>query len=1298
MSSSMMDINHNDDDYEYDNDNDAYDNNDDDKNDQINSLSKESSVSSFKKRKYHDDDDDWFNDTVPTKTSSTRLPATNWTNEQQEQQQFVDCTIHQQQQQQQQQQQHKNDDDDQDDCCSYHHLQEEEENKSQEQIEIEENELRRMILKEFEENKQQQQSKQNNCSHYKTIPLRRKQQQRQSIQDTSIHNDTKIIPTIVQDFDSRRSRVAREEDIADTLPETQQQVDYNVRVSTAVEVPAAAVDSSVAAAAVAEVVDTPIGTPVQGIIQKLEELEELEQYTNNQQQQEQTTNIDRTTRKIILQQIQDEHRMAAQRRRQLQQEYDDNQRDNNNSNNTDQSDSSDDDDMDDEDYIYIKKNYTNNNDDDDETSSFSSNTSSSSNGSSTSLYTAAHDNNDINNNNNIQPTKKATTVINLSDTTITNDDTNNNNNNNQTDVTIQSRINITSFLDIKKHYIDDDPINFTVSGLLETLSTGKCWNTNTMIIDMSPPSPPFYYVSQKRTIYHINYNNNDNDDSSNPTTTTTTNDNNNNTINSFTTFQQSLLKLIQKRALGFMYEIECGRLPLPDVLTTTATIPLSSNNNTKKKTMNNRGGWLSIDQSDSVVVVIALICSNQLCHQKNDNNNNNNYLYQQQQQQQNNLLVKTEIKSESNIISLQQQQNEATAPTRQQNTTPTTTNTVPSTTREIVQRIKELQKQQYFVNPINTNQSTLKTGSKKNLNQVPESLCLKVKATVIITSNSLLGYWEDLFTHYSPTLIIERYHPPSKDTSTIDFKLLLVDNSNIHVARQLKNADVILTTATITWPTIITSNIIFHRIILDESHLLGGHGGHNYKNVISFRSVLRWCISSTPFGKATTSSTTCDNNNNIRKSSSSILSQSMSLKGSIQKQIDFINTPYVTSILFNQCLHECDQAITAKKIETYGGWERKKRNIQYYNFVYMIGKVMYRNQDVQEKEEEDLEQQRQKQQQQQQQQQQHPISVSNSTRSIQSVTRPIVPNPKIRSKKKFLKLSASEANAYQIWLSQDMIQNKLNKLSSQALGCTVNELESVLYYNPNQVSIENNFKITKIKKLVKYLKCTDLKQSINRQQTNNMSSSSLESHTESTGELGNKILVLTSDTMMQKMCYRYLKESLNNKCYIYQIGGTYSSAIHCDEVLRRFQLPLSKPMILICLWKPHKKSFGLCTSTRINNTNTNDTSSSFPFGISPSKLYCMEPWIDPSYQIQATKLLNPTNNNNSNKGKVVQFIYKDTFEENIDKLHIQVQSLLCDNKQNESQVYLDDSPPSCYIRDGAIGLDAIKVITSGLLL
>lgn len=107
---------------------------------------------------------------------------------------------------------------------------------------------------------------------------------------------------------------------------------------------------------------------------------------------------------------------------------------------------------------------------------------------------------------------------------------------------------------------------------------------------------------------------------------------------------------------------------------------------------------------------------------------------------------------------------------------------------------------------------------------------LKVKTTVILTSVSLLGQWEDECRKHAPGLKVARYHGRKRVT-----------------VEDLHSLDVIISSSTFNWNTELTGAFKFHRVVVDESHLFATAAA-SAKISIAMRkhSTFRWCVTATP--------------------------------------------------------------------------------------------------------------------------------------------------------------------------------------------------------------------------------------------------------------------------------------------------------------------------------------------------------------------------------------------------------------------------------------------------------------------
>mmetsp|Transcript_33539 Transcript_33539/g.61289 ORF Transcript_33539/g.61289 Transcript_33539/m.61289 type:complete len:654 (-) Transcript_33539:214-2175(-) len=106
---------------------------------------------------------------------------------------------------------------------------------------------------------------------------------------------------------------------------------------------------------------------------------------------------------------------------------------------------------------------------------------------------------------------------------------------------------------------------------------------------------------------------------------------------------------------------------------------------------------------------------------------------------------------------------------------------------------------------------------------------LNLKATLVLTSVSLLGQWEDEFRRYAPGLVVCK-HFGAKRWSREELG-------------DWRDADVILSSMSQSFeaPHELFQRATFHRIVLDESH-----GMNNHPSFLQLRSKHRWACTGTP--------------------------------------------------------------------------------------------------------------------------------------------------------------------------------------------------------------------------------------------------------------------------------------------------------------------------------------------------------------------------------------------------------------------------------------------------------------------
>jgi len=110
---------------------------------------------------------------------------------------------------------------------------------------------------------------------------------------------------------------------------------------------------------------------------------------------------------------------------------------------------------------------------------------------------------------------------------------------------------------------------------------------------------------------------------------------------------------------------------------------------------------------------------------------------------------------------------------------------------------------------------------------------LRIKATVILTSVSLIGQWVDECRKHAPGLNVGVYHNPS---------------GKCICRNDLYALDVIISTSTFEWNKDISRNFKFHRVVVDESHLFAtAPSSAKIQYATAKSSSFRWCVTATPF-------------------------------------------------------------------------------------------------------------------------------------------------------------------------------------------------------------------------------------------------------------------------------------------------------------------------------------------------------------------------------------------------------------------------------------------------------------------
>ena len=117
---------------------------------------------------------------------------------------------------------------------------------------------------------------------------------------------------------------------------------------------------------------------------------------------------------------------------------------------------------------------------------------------------------------------------------------------------------------------------------------------------------------------------------------------------------------------------------------------------------------------------------------------------------------------------------------------------------------------------------------------------LKVKTTVILTSVSLIGQWEDECQKHAPGLVVKSFHGSRKKRASTTLALTRQNMSS------LNSVDVIISSSTFRWPSDVTSCVEFARVVQDESHLFTTGTSAKIDHANAICSPLRWGVTATP--------------------------------------------------------------------------------------------------------------------------------------------------------------------------------------------------------------------------------------------------------------------------------------------------------------------------------------------------------------------------------------------------------------------------------------------------------------------
>jgi len=110
--------------------------------------------------------------------------------------------------------------------------------------------------------------------------------------------------------------------------------------------------------------------------------------------------------------------------------------------------------------------------------------------------------------------------------------------------------------------------------------------------------------------------------------------------------------------------------------------------------------------------------------------------------------------------------------------------------------------------------------------------------TLVITNHTLVQQWADELAKFAPGLKILTHFGLSGKKRDQAFE-------------KLRDYDVLLTTPHITMPPAVVSNVRFHRMVVDEAHLLELHGvgtmGAKVEALNSYHTNNLWLVTGTPF-------------------------------------------------------------------------------------------------------------------------------------------------------------------------------------------------------------------------------------------------------------------------------------------------------------------------------------------------------------------------------------------------------------------------------------------------------------------
>jgi len=114
--------------------------------------------------------------------------------------------------------------------------------------------------------------------------------------------------------------------------------------------------------------------------------------------------------------------------------------------------------------------------------------------------------------------------------------------------------------------------------------------------------------------------------------------------------------------------------------------------------------------------------------------------------------------------------------------------------------------------------------------------CHKYKVTLIVVNNTLVQQWEDEMKKFAPSLEVYTYYKSRENHEK--------------ALRNLRTADVILTTPHQNLPAALIKNMHVHRLVLDEAHLLSDNSSTTSNKLSALRQIktdFTWCCTGTPF-------------------------------------------------------------------------------------------------------------------------------------------------------------------------------------------------------------------------------------------------------------------------------------------------------------------------------------------------------------------------------------------------------------------------------------------------------------------